>query len=371
MAAAVSRRNFILGCTAFSISGCAVPRGAPSKREMVAGADATDADFALEIVSRDRLPLYANWGHSRPSRPTSWPASAAVPQDQRLAPGDILALRIWDAEESSLITPADERFSDIANLTVDSSGHVSLPFVGEVHVGGLTVNSARQRLQSELVSIIPSAQVQVEVRQGRRNSVDILGGVANPGTYPLSERNLPISSLISTAGGVDSALNNAQVQITRASNVYRRPLADVLTIPAADVPLQGGDRVLIEADPRSFTVVGAAGREDVIGFDAETVSALRAVSRMGGMADTRADPRGILVLRRYPDAIVSQPNGPPHPRVVFSFDLTAASGMFSADDFELQDRDILVATQAPALTTQRVLALFGSLLSFGRAAGSF
>jgi polysaccharide biosynthesis/export protein len=130
--------------------------------------------------------------------------------------------------------------------------------------------------------------------------------------------------------------------------------------------LQGGDSILIEADPRSFTGLGAAGREQVIRFDSESVTALRAVAMMGGLADSRADPRGILVLRRYPPGALSDPTPPPNPRVVFSFDLTRADGLFSADEFALQNGDIVLATQSPGTTTQRVLGLFGSVLGAGR-----
>ena len=348
-----------------------MPRGAPSRREVLSGADTPEADFALELVTRDRLPVYAKWGHDDTHVTVHWPAGGAVPQDQRLAPGDQLALRIWDAGESSLITSPGAQFADVTKVVVTGSGHVDLPYIDSVHVGGLTLQGARARLQERLTAIIPAAQVQVEVVQGRRNSVDLVGGVARPASYPLTERNLPLTSLISTAGGVKDGLANPQVQLTRGGQVYRRPLRHILENPASDVALQGGDRVLVTADPRSFKALGAAGREAVIGFDADTVSALRAISLMGGMNDARADPKGILVLRRYTPERVNPIIGPPHTHVIFSFDLTRAGGMFSADEFPLYDGDIVMATQAPATTTQRVLGLFGGCLGLGRAVSSF
>ena len=354
-----------------ALSGCsAVPRGAPTRREVLSGANAQDADFALEIVTRARLPLYAQWGGAESSRRTGWPTGGGVPQDQRLAPGDRLTLRIWDAGETSLITSADAQFADVSNVTVTGAGFVSLPYIEDVHVAGLTSDAARRRLQEQLGRIVPSAQVQMEVVQGRRNSVDILGGVEAPGRYPLSERNLPLSSLIAAAGGVQAGLSNPQVQITRVGNTYWRALDHVLSAPAHDPVMQGGDRVLIQSDRRSFQALGAATREEIITFDAEKVSALRAVSLMGGMADTRADPRGILVLRRYPEAATARPAGPPDTRVVFSFDLTTADGLFSAGDFALHHDDVVMATQAPSTTTQRVLVVIGSALGVGRAASN-
>lgn len=368
-----SRRGFVVLAGAVLVSGCAVPRGAPSRREVLAGTDrqvnGEAPGFVLELVTRQRLGLYPSWGAVNGFAPTGWPAGNAVPTDQRLAPGDRLLVRIWDAEESSLITSPGAQFSDVQNILVSASGHVNLPYIDRVSVGGLSHDAARALIQERLIAITPSAQVQLAVEQGRRNSVDMLGGVAQPGSYPLTERNLPLSNLISASGGVAAGLENPQVQITRGTQVYRRALKDVMSNPNFDPALQGGDRVLIEADPRTFTALGAAGREEVIRFDSESVSALRAVSMMGGLADSRADPRGILVLRRYPDDVVNLPDGPSNARVVFSFDVTGADGLFSADEFALQSGDIVMATQSPGTTVQRVLGLVGSVVGFGRLAG--
>lgn len=366
----ISRRAFLASGSALALSGCAVARGAPTRSEVIKGADDDDAGFMLELVTRERLALYPQWGDRDAKSRTGWPNGGTTPTDQRLAPGDTLGVRVWDAEETSLLSGTDTPFADIANVVVTSSGHITLPYVSRVHVSGLTLDGARERIQEQMTTISPSAQVQLEVREGRRNSVEMVGGVKTPGTYPLTERNLPLSSLIAAAGGVDGALENPQVQLTRGSNVYRRSLEHVLSTPANDPPLQGGDRVLISADSRTFKALGAANREEVIRFDAPKVSALRALSMMGGMSDTRADPRGILVLRSYPYATGGQPYGSHHTRVVFSFDLTNAEGLFNADEFALQSDDIVMATQAPATTTTRVLALMGGFFGLGRAASS-
>ena len=88
---------------------------------------------------------------------------------------------------------------------------------------------------------------------------------------------------------------------------------------------------------------------------------------MGGMADTRADPKGILVLCRYPQESRRRSSPLPHYTVFFSFDLTHASGVFNADEFELHNDDVVMVTQAQATSTQRVLALLGATLGFARA----
>ncbi|MFV2035499.1 MAG: polysaccharide export protein, partial [Halocynthiibacter sp.] len=43
------------------LSGCSLPRGAPLQSEILSGATATDSGFAVYAVTRDQLPIYADW----------------------------------------------------------------------------------------------------------------------------------------------------------------------------------------------------------------------------------------------------------------------------------------------------------------------
>lgn len=363
----LSRRALLVGGTAFAVSACSVARDAPRKEEVVDGADAADADFSLIEVTSDTLARTAQWAVNDPRPGRHWPQRGAGLASQTLAPGDVLALRVWTAEETSLITRAGERYADIPNVVVSQSGHVQLPYIEEVHVAGLVPDTARRRIEDELGGIIPSAQVQITSATGRRNSVDLVDGVKSPGTYPLVERNMTLLNVLSVAGGVTDGLSNPQVMISRGGTVYRMPYDAILENPGHDVALRGGDRVMVRADSRNFLALGATGSQKVIAFPTEDLSALRAVSLMGGIADNRADPRGLLVLRRYSSQAVGRPHGPDKAKVVFSFDLTKADRLFAADQFLLQDGDVVLATQAPATTTQRVLGLFGSFVGAGRA----
>ncbi len=366
----ISRRAFLVSGPAIVLSACSVARDAPRKSEVISGGDTGEGDvdalFSVVEVTSDNLKTFATWpvSDTRPAR--HWPSRGGGLTSQRIAAGDILSLRVWTAEESSLLTSAGQRFADIPNLIVTQSGHINLPYVGEVHVAGLRTDSARARIEEQLAGIIPSAQVQLDTDIGRRNSVDMLGGVAAPGTFPLEERNLTVLNLVSAAGGPKDALSNPQVLITRGNTVYRMPYADILSKPELDAALIGGDRVVIVEDGRKFTALGATGTQQVIGFETEDLSALRAVSLIGGIADNRADPRGLLVLRRYPKSVVGRAGGPPKEKIVFSLNLTKADTLFAADQFNLQDGDVVLATQAGNTTAQRILGLFGSVLGAGR-----
>ena len=321
--------------------------------------------FSLVEVRRDTLGDLRDWPVTGFRPPSGWPGAGGGPTAPRIEPGDTLDLRIWDSETVSLFTADGERAIAMPGLRVSPSGHIFVPYIDEVHVAGLTTDTARRRIQEQLESVISSVQVQLVLSSGMRNSVDMVSGVASPGNYPFEEMNTSILGMISAAGGVPESLPNPYVTLMRGGRVYGMSLSEIYASPARDIALRGRDRVIIESDRRYFIALGAAGSQQTVRFDQQEISALKAVSIMGGIDDSRADPRGILILRRYGADQHGSAGQPTTERVVFAFDLTNADGLFSADEFQVHSGDVVLATQAPATSTERVLRLFGSGLGVG------
>ena len=83
-----------------------------------------------------------------------------------------------------------------------------------------------------------------------------------------------------------------------------------------------------------------------------------AASLIGGVNDTRANPKGVLVLRDYdPKHLRSDGSGPSKERTIFAIDLTTADGLFSAGEFQIEDRDLVLVTESSVLKTNSVLDL--------------
>ena len=229
-----------------------------------------------------------------------------------------------------------------------ANGTVYLPYVGTLSVTGKTEDLAREEMQTALEKIIPSAQVLVSLTEGRYNSVDLVGGVSSPGTYPMPDRNYTVMSLLAAGGGVRESLNNPQIRLMRSGRLYGTSVETLLEHPSLDTRLSGGDRVFVEEDGRYFLSFGATGQQAQHIFPRDEVSAMDAVSIMGGIAGGRADPKGLLILREYPaSAISAGVRGPRQTRVVFTVDLTSADGLFSARKFAIQPQDLIVATESP------------------------
>lgn len=374
LATSPSRRlpapRLALVVAALALAGCAgFPRGAGLEREILAvpadeaGEPVTPAEagFAVEPVTRDRLAAYARWpAVGEDGLP--WITRTRQPQTRIIAPGDRLAITIWDTETNGLLTSPGQRFVALPPTQVSSSGTVFLPYLGEVHVAGMAPGTARERIEEQLLSVTPSAQVQLEMEEGRQNTVSLVGGTAAPGTYPMPDNDYTLLELLADGGGISPALGNPQLRLQRDGTLYGIAASRLLEDPSLDTTLEGGDRVFAQADDRSFLSLGAAGSEARHVFPQERVTALDALAIIGGLSDSRADARAILILRRYPEAAVrSDGTGPRHARTVFTLDLTSADGLFSAGQFLIRPGDLVYVTESPLLGTRDLFSLVGSI----------
>ena len=188
-----------------------------------------------------------------------------------------------------------------------------------------------------------------------------MGGVSSPGSYPLNDPDghVTVLGLISQGGGVSDGMDNPQVSLTRGSKVYQIALKQIYEDPELDTVVQGRDKVIVASDDRYFRSLGASSTEAIIPFNRETISALDAMSMIGGLQDSRADPKGILILREYPPSAVKS-GGPNHQRVIFTVDLTQTDGLFSAGKFMIHPEDTVMVTESPVVLAETVIGLFTS-----------
>ena len=353
------------------VAACSsVPRGAGFQSEVLAASNAGELtgedliyDFAVFEISRDILPTLAHWPQNG-SRNHQWINRQVQPASSIIAPGDVLDVAIWDAEENSLLTSAGQRVARLQAIAVNSDGRIFIPFVGNMKVSGMSPQTARAQIETQLIATIPSAQVQISVVPGRANTANLVGGVSAPGVYPLPDRDYTLLSLLAQGGGVRSNIKSAQVRLMRGPVVYGISLERLYADPKLDTTLIGGDLVVVEEDDRYFLSLGATGSEALHNFPKDRVTALDALAIVGGVSDARGDPQGILILREYAMSAVRPDlsSGPPQTRVVFTMDLTTADGLFSAAKFDVQSGDLVYATENPVNAAQTVLSIFGSVL---------
>ena len=355
-----------------ALGACDLPQGAGMQSQILNGAEAPEATFAVRYVTRETLPVLQSWPVSGTTSAVGWISKSAGPAGQIIEAGDTLSLTVWDNEEGSLISTPGQKLVALPDLTVSPEGTVFLPYADEVYVAKMSPDAARQAIQDKLMAIVPSAQVQLSHQSGRRNAFDLVSGVGTPGNYPLPDRNFTILSAVALGGGVADDISNPQIRLQRDGKLYGVSMDRLLKTPGLDTTLRGGDKVYIEDEDRYFLSLGAAGKEAQVAFPQDQVTALDAMSLIGGLNDGRANPKGILILRDYPATAVRRDStGPERERMVFAIDLTTADGLFSAGGFGIQHRDLVLVTESPVTTTQTVFGLIGAALGLGERARGF
>lgn len=358
-----------LTCAVFLLGACTLPRGAAIDSE-IAKVDTDSAqNFAVEQVSRASLDRLQSWPRTGGHTGYHWLEARRGPLAQRIRPGDQLTLTIWDNQIDSLVTDTGQKRTDVSQLQVSPSGEVFLPYVGDVKVSGKSPQAARALLQEKLDSVAPASQVQLSLNLGSANRVDLVSGVRAPGSFPLPDQNQSLLSLIAQGGGIDPNLRHPIVQLQRDGRTYRIPAKVLFADPSKNVTLRGRDQVVVVEDERFFIALGATGSEQEVTFKREQITALEALSMIGGVKSDRANLKGILVLREYTAAQMKQDprNGPRKPQTIFVLDLTSADGLFAARNFQLHPGDTLLATESAVTSVRTVFGLIGSALGLANA----
>jgi len=345
------------------IAGCSLPRGAAIQSEVLNEQESQAPSFQVVRVTRDVTPALSGWPTTGWHGHYHWFERDRGPDSNAIQVGDVLKIVVWESQENSLLSARGSNMVTMPDQEVASSGQIFLPYVGDVQVRGQSADAARQRIQASFEDISPSAQVQLSVVSGRNNSIDLVSGVASPGRYPLDSRNTKILSAIAKGGGVSSNLRNPLLRLQRGTTTYETRFADLLADARRNVRLRGGDQISVVEDQRSFNVLGAAGNQTIMYFEKETMTAMEALSAMGGLQASRANPKGVLILREY-KAKDLKPGlaGPDMRQVVFTIDLTTADGLFAARQFHIHPQDTVLATESPINAARTIIGLFGTVI---------
>ncbi len=346
--------------------GCNAPRGAAVTSEILGGAADPAATFAVVSVSKTNLHQIADWP-GLPAPGYRWLKGGRGAAGTVLRGGDTVDLTIWDSSENSLLVPPGAKQVAMPGLTVSPKGTIFIPYVGEVVVSGASVDRAREEVQARVAEVSPAAQVVLSAQAGSQNAVDLVSGMQRPGTYPMPDRDLSVLSMLAQGGGIAPGLRNPIIRLIRDGQTYQISASRLLENGSLDAAMRGGDKLLVEEDDRYFTALGATGSEKLIYFEKDRITALEAMSIVGGLSDTRADPKGVLILRNYAaSAVRPDGKGPPKTDVVFTFDLTQGDALFAARAFSVMPGDTVLVTESPLPAAQSVLVSLATLLGLSK-----
>lgn len=292
--------------------------------------------------------------------------SSDVKPSLPLGQGDGIQVSIWEAPPAVLLSTSNTIGSDLSigltggvlNLPeqmINARGMVTIPFVGEVRAAGRSLTEVEQSIRSGLSKIANQPQVVVRLVQNTNNTVSVVME-GRPQKLPLTAKGERLLDVLPLISDVKKA-KDISLRLSRAGRIFVVSLKELSMSPKLNVYLKPADVVSVVQDAYTVTMLGATNANVMISFGAEGLSVAESLGKSAGLNGWRANPKGVFVFRqRISEDSVREP-------MVYRLDMSSANGIYLAQQFSLQDKDVVYVADSSSVSVQKVLSVIGSVVS--------
>ncbi len=213
-----------------------------------------------------------------------------VGPDYVVGPGDDLFINLWGQIDSLLVR------------TVDRSGRIVLPKVGDLRVWGLTFSQADRLIREQLSRYFRGFQTSVTLGRLRVIRVHVVGEVCQPGTYTVSSLSTLTNALFS-AGGPTKLGSLRNVRLLRNNHtVGTLDVYDFLQRGdrTRDFRLESGDTIFVPTIGEVAAVAGDIKRPAIYELRGD-VRVADLIAMAGGLTPSSHLKR-VQIVRSLPSA---------------------------------------------------------------------
>ena len=166
--------------------------------------------------------------------------------DYKLQPGDNLYIRFINTiDERSAAALAGDNTSRtystssdasiyLHSYTLDENGCIELPLTGKIELKNLTVDGAKEKMQTEINKFVNQTTLIVKLSNF---NLTVLGEVAKPGMYKVYQSQINLFEAVSMAGNMTNFAKKNEVKIIRQTDtgseihIVDMGQADILSSP--------------------------------------------------------------------------------------------------------------------------------------------
>ena len=197
----------------------------------------------------------ANFG--LPDAPVVMPSS----DDYRIGPSDVLTINVFGVPEYS------------GDFTVDDSGRIQVPLIGNVPMTGRTSDQAAADITRALdKTYLKSPKVQVQVKTAVSRRVTIDGAVTAPGVYPIGSQATLLQAVAMARGTTENA-NPRRTVIFRTIDGKRMAaafdLVDIRRGTGKDPDIYANDIIVVDGSQVKKNLQTALSTIPVLGLFAQ------------------------------------------------------------------------------------------------------
>ncbi|BDA83370.1 sugar ABC transporter substrate-binding protein [Aureimonas sp. SA4125] len=364
------------------LSGCtALPRSGPDdtlirKQATLYFAAAADQKPLLNYALVDLTPTVLTYFPTSKVESFSrgFGATKRKPPELPLGSGDVVAVTIFESSAGGLFIPAESgtrpgNYVTLPQQRVDTRGMISVPYAGEVPAAGRLPAAVEADIRSRLADRAIEPQVVINVVTSTSSQAAVLGDVNGAARFEVTAGGERVLDLISRAGGISSPSRETTVTLQRNGTTATVPFDLLLEKPEENIFVYPGDTIYANRDRRTFLAFGASGLNGRIDFEESNLTLAEAVGKAGGLLDARADPGQVFLYRLVSPEVLAKIGMPVAAKatggfpVIFRVDMRDPSTYFLAQQFAMQDKDILYVSNSDSTEVVKFLSVINSVSS--------
>lgn len=280
-----------------------------------------------------------------------------IPAEVRLMGGDVINILITDnaPEGTALFAPLSTGGTQL-KVRIDNKGMISLPYVGQQFVAGMTPMQVESMIRRQLKGVTSDVQAHVELVGDLSGSVLVAGAVKAPGRFSTLQGPLTLLDAINQAGGPVLEPHLVTVTIRNGAKATTVNYEDILS--GNNVVLQPNSEIVLERARQRFVAMGAVSDPGLHDFPQQNTSLLDALGSIGGLKENSANPQGVFVFRLR--------EGKEARPIVMRIDMRDPAAIFYARQVMLRPDDTIYVTNAAVYEWQKVITPIVQTMVLGK-----
>jgi polysaccharide biosynthesis/export protein len=179
-----------------------------------------------------------------------WRMPKLEPQTYRIGVGDVITLNMQLKESlSNVLNDLIASQNIQRGFKVQDDGAVSIPDIGRLVIGGLTLQEAESNVYQRLLEVGQTPAFSIEITKFESQKISISGYVKSPGLLPISLQHLYLDEAIYQSGGFTiSDASFIIVRLYRDGSIYQVYGPEIYNHNDTNrILLQNGDTIIVDA----------------------------------------------------------------------------------------------------------------------------
>lgn len=269
-----------------------VPKGGPVEEAVRVQTDAIMPDNLPEGVVMD--------GAATGQAPPALPTEEEIMAQYRIGPTDVLEFRSFDDETLN------------TSVIVRHDGFVSLPWISDLKLGGLTRDEATAKVREAYQSLYFEAEVSLQITEATSKAYTVTGDVARPAEFPYLKPITLLDAIVAAGGlrvnqrGGDSFVGG-QGQLVKAvilrgtgedrtATAYDLRNMDSAGAHATQTPVLPGDTIFIPEGLNLVYILGSVGRPGIQPLT-DGMTFLQVMAAANGFNESQGRLSNVVLMR--------------------------------------------------------------------------